>query len=255
MTDFFTRRSEKLVIYLILSVGVVVGLLILFNFIPSGIAAIPYFVTFGISLLLTFYYGNDGRWAGKLIQGGNDAILSEVASNLKQPSPIRGRTTDIETFKNLIIEARESIYIWRGDFSAIDEVIDSLRTAINNQIRIRILMNISNRSFKNAEKILSLSAGNENILQIRHFSSKIRGEIYDLKKMRLINKVGKEMDIGTGSGERGSEHLFWYTHYLIEEQKGIQKVIRLWDYCWKHSDTHVEAKIRIAHGEVDEQSN
>lgn len=253
MRERLRSISERFVIILILGVALAFGLLILFNIITNKLAFIPYFVGLGVSIFLTIYYGRDASQAREVIFNGNEKLLSALLNGKSRLDPVHGRNNDIEQLKNMIENATSYIHIWRGDFSAIWEIRTSLQKAVERGVKaIRVIMDVDYHSFENATAINELAKKSGGRLQVRHLRSRIRGEIYDKKVVRLINKVGKETNSNTSNGMIGGDKDYWYNYYTVKDHREVRKVGRLWNYCWKHSDPNIEALIMRMQSETGE---
>ena len=252
MSRFYLQVSERKIIFIIIAIAIFLGILILFNVLPTHEAAIPYFLGILISLLLTIYYGKESSWIREVILEGNSKILSEIATNNDHPLPKHGREKNIEVLIEMVKKANKSMFIWRSNFSSIDEIEQHLdRRVKDSEFTIKILMNINHHSYQNAEKIVTLMKKYRGKIFLHHIDSKIRGELYDEKIVRLINKVDKEEPIESEGGRKEPDYNFWYNHYMIQDPKSVLKIKHIWNYCWKHSDEDVEDIIRRIHMEIE----
>ena len=157
--------------------------------------------------------------------------------------PERDFTSGTHRTSRLISETKKELLWWSGDFSIFDMIKKHFIKFLENGGRIKILMNVTKYSLKNAKGVIELSQMYPSKVEIRHWESQWRGAIGDRKIVWLVEKMPRrpEAMLNLSNGKMGSSDDFmyrgWYLNSNIQNQAPwVNWCCYQWDEHWKESE-------------------
>ncbi|ABW01923.1 hypothetical protein [Caldivirga maquilingensis] len=155
----------------------------------------------------------------------------------------KGRGSEVAELTSLIRNAKEEVRIWRQGFSAVNELIPVFKEFLTRpNTEIKVLLKIDQFSLQNASRLLELARVYPN-LELAHFDSSLRGEIYDQLKLRLVTKTPRTPTTIDDPRVPGTDSEFYYAVWLTEDKEWLDFALGLWDYCWSKAVHDVESVI------------
>lgn len=149
------------------------------------------------------------------------------------------RAEDIDDFSRRIKTATSTVRIWRGGFSSVPELAGAIKTFLSkNDSSLRILVAVNQWSWRFVDQLLTIQQTHGN-LELRHFDTELRAELYDGTLFRVLLKTPKTAAVVDPVSAPTTDDEFWYKSWVFSDAASLSWAVGLWNYCWDQGTTDV----------------
>lgn len=146
----------------------------------------------------------------------------------------RGRKQTLSSLIEAIHNVKEEICWWAGDFSSFWRIKEAILNRLDDDVQLKVLMNIGPVSYENAKQIVNLKEQYSSLVDIRHWESEWRGTIFDGKRLRLVWKMPRNIHDAISNGKMGNDSRYAYVPWETTRRDWVNVFHDIiWEDHWK----------------------